>query len=314
MISVILPVYNGEKTIQRTVESVLHQTYSEFELIVINDGSQDNTLNILSNIADPRIKIVSYANAGVSASRNRGIALATGEFISFIDADDLWTAEKLAAQLNALQTHPTAAVAYSWTDWIDENDRPLRPGGRSTVSGNVYEHLLLRDFIESGSNILVRRSALDTVGLFDETLSFAEDWDLWLRLAAQYEFVGVPAPQILYRVSAHSASCNVWQMEAGSLQVINRAFSQAPQALQSLKSQVLASRYQYFTIKAIEGNLERRLGMAAARYFWTAIRHQPAWVKRSKLMLVIWAKIAIAIIFSPQKTWHTLSRNLTGRT
>ncbi|MDX2215649.1 MAG: glycosyltransferase [Oculatellaceae cyanobacterium bins.114] len=306
LISVILPVYNGEKTIQRTVESVLKQTFTDFELLIINDGSSDRTLEIVNSMADPRIQLLSYPNSGVSASRNRGIALATGEFIAFIDADDLWTTDKLAAQLNALQTHPNAAVAYSWTDWIDESDRPLRPAGRSTATGKVYEKLLLRDFIESGSNVLVRRQALDVVGTFDETLSFAEDWDLWLRLAARYEFIAVPFPHVLYRVSSHSASCNLWQMESGSLRVIERAFQQAPESLQPLKRQVLTSRYQYFTLKALEGSLERQRGVAAARFFWTVMRYDPSWLKRSKLMLVIWVKIAIAILISPQQSWRTL--------
>lgn len=308
LISIILPVYNGEKTIQRTIESVLNQTFSDFELLIINDGSSDRTLEITTSITDSRIQVFSYLNTGVSATRNRGIALAIGEFISFIDADDLWTADKLDAQLKALQTNPQAAVAYSWTDWIDDSDRPLRPAGRSTASGKVYEKLLQRDFIESGSNVLIRRQALEVVGTFDETLSFAEDWDLWLRLAAQYEFIAVPLAQILYRVSSQSASCNVWQMEFGSLRVIEQAFREAPESLQPLKREVLASRYQYFTLKALEGALERRLGIAAARYFWTAIRHDPSWLKRSKLMLVIWAKIAIAVLFSPQKPWRTLKQ------
>ncbi|MCF3623160.1 glycosyltransferase family 2 protein, partial [Planktothrix agardhii] len=115
-ISVIIPVYNGEKTIQKTIESVLQQTWQDFELIVINDGSQDATLEILSSIQDPRLRILSYSNAGLASSRNRGITEATGEYISFLDADDLWTPDKLEAQFQALEEHPEAAVAYSWTD------------------------------------------------------------------------------------------------------------------------------------------------------------------------------------------------------
>src|SRR3712207_3352824 len=112
LISVIIPVYNGEKTIQETIESVLNQTFPSFELIVINDGSHDSTLDIVSSIKDPRIKVFSYPNAGLSASRNRGISVACGEYVSFIDADDLWTPDKLEAQYKALQANPQAAVAY----------------------------------------------------------------------------------------------------------------------------------------------------------------------------------------------------------
>src|SRR4028119_812278 len=110
LISVIIPVYNGEKTIQETIESVLNQTFTDFELIVINDGSQDATLEIVERIQDSRLKVLSYPNAGQAASRNRGLSHASGEYISFIDADDLWTPDKLEAQLRALQDNPQAAV------------------------------------------------------------------------------------------------------------------------------------------------------------------------------------------------------------
>jgi glycosyltransferase involved in cell wall biosynthesis len=118
LISVIIPVYNGEKTIKETIEAVLNQTFSDFELIVINDGSQDSTLDIVSSIQEARIKVFSYPNAGQAISRNRGLSHACGEFIAFLDADDLWTPDKLEAQLKALQANPQAGVAYSWTAWI----------------------------------------------------------------------------------------------------------------------------------------------------------------------------------------------------
>src|SRR5919199_14579 len=152
LISVIIPVFNGEKTIQKTIESVLTQTVTDFELLVINDGSQDGTLEIVERIQDVRIKVFSYPNAGPSTSRNRGISHATSEYISFIDADDLWTPDKLEAQLKALQENPKAAVAYSWTDYIDESSQLLKRGGYMTVNGDVYPQLLLIDFIANGSN------------------------------------------------------------------------------------------------------------------------------------------------------------------
>src|SRR5690242_20728341 len=97
-ISVIIPVYNGERTILETIASVQQQTFSDFELIVINDGSTDRTLELLNSVEDPRLKILSYSNGGLPVARNRGISHATGEFITFIDADDLWTSDKLEAQ------------------------------------------------------------------------------------------------------------------------------------------------------------------------------------------------------------------------
>ncbi|HEY9832882.1 MAG TPA: glycosyltransferase [Stenomitos sp.] len=301
LISVIIPVYNGEKTIKTTIESVLNQTFTDLELIVVNDGSQDSTLAVLDEIKDSRLKVFSFANAGVSASRNRGLAQAKGEFISFLDADDLWTPDKLEAQLRALQENPQAAVAYSWSDWVDESGQFLRAGGHITVNGNAYEKLLLRDFVESGSNPLIRRQALDEVGDFDQSVTPAEDWDMWLRLAARYEFVAVPSAQILYRISPNSASFNVWKMEAGSLQVIERNFAQTPESLKHLKRDTLASRYEYLMFKTIEGNLERKKGLTAARFLGQAIRYNPSLLRRGKIMAIVLVKIAAAIVLPSQQ-------------
>jgi len=300
LISVVIPVYNNETTIEETIESVLSQSFSDLELIVINDGSQDSTLKIVSSILDPRLKVFSYPNAGLAATRNRGVSHASGEYISFIDADDLWTPDKLEAQFKALQANPQAAVAYSWTDWIDESGQFLRPGGHISVNGDVFATLLVRDFVESGSNPLIRTEALAEVGGFDESLPAVEDWDMWLRLAAGYEFVCVPSPQILYRVSSSSMSSNVWKMEAGSLQVIERAFAVAPESLQHLKREVLGSRYKYLTFKAVEGTPERKKGLAAVRFLWQMVRYDRSMLLRSQILAIVIVKIAIATLLPSQ--------------
>jgi glycosyltransferase involved in cell wall biosynthesis len=300
LVSIIIPVYNGEKTIQETINSVLQQTFNDFEIIVINDGSQDSTLEAINNIKDDKVRVFSYPNAGVSTSRNRGLALAQGEFISFLDADDLWTPDKLEIQFKALQDNSQAAVAYSWSDWIDESGQFLRSGGHISINGKVFEHLLVRDFIESGSNPLIRKQALDEAGEFDQSVTPAEDWDMWLRLAARYEFVAVPSVQILYRVSPLTASFNVWKMEAGSLRVIERAFAQAPKSLQRLKKETLASRYKYLAFKATEGFPEPKKGLAAVRFLWQVVRYQPSSLPRGRVMLIVLFKIAVAIVLPPQ--------------
>ncbi len=300
VISVILPVYNGEKTIQKTIESVLNQTFSEFELIVINDGSQDSTLNVVSSIQDARIKVFSYPNSGQPASRNRGIVNAAGEYISFIDADDLWTPDKLESQLKALQENPQAAVAYSWTDYIDECGQFLRQGPHYNFRGDVYARLLLADFVGSGSNPLICRQALAEVGGFDDSLSNAHDWDMWLRLAARYHFVPVPSTQILYRLSNNSMSSNVSGMEASSLRIIERAFDQAPESLQYLKRHSIGNRYKGLTWKALEGPPERGRGLVAARFLWHAVINDFA-LLRKRLTWKVLFKIAVWILLPPQQ-------------
>ncbi len=307
IISVIIPVYNGEKTIKQTIESVLNQTFSNFELIVVNDGSQDSTLKIVSNIQDPRIKIFSYSNAGLSATRNRGISLASGEYISFIDADDVWTRDKLQAQLEALQENPYAAVAYSWTDHIDESGKFFRAGPHFTFIGDVYARLLLIDFIGNGSNPLIRAQAFVEVGRFDESLPAVEDWDMWLRLAARYHFVVVPSPQVLYRIFVNSMSFNVRGMEKSSLRVIERAVAQAPESVAHLKKFSLGNRYKYLTWKALDGTPERRRALTALRFLWHTVSNDPSLLHRRIIWKVL-LKIVIAVLLPSQSALVLLKK------
>ena len=296
LISVVIPVYNGEKTIAETIESVLNQSFSNFEIVVINDGSQDSTLDVLSNIQDPRIKIFSYPNAGLSASRNRGFDQSSGEFIAFLDADDLWTPDKLEAQLAALQDNPDAAVAYSWTDFIDETSQFLKPGPHFTISGDVYPELLRGNFLANGSNPLIRRQALIKVGSFDESLPASEDWDMYLRLAARYHFISVPFTQVLYRVSTNSMSSNLFKQEAASLQFIEQAYAQAPESLQHLKKECFGFLYQYLIYKALEGSPGRQKGLKAAKLLWNYIKNAPSRHRLLRLKFSLLLKIMVAIL------------------
>ncbi|MDY6936874.1 MAG: glycosyltransferase [Cyanobacteriota bacterium] len=287
LISVILPVYNGEKTVFETVESVLSQTFSDLELITIDDGSGDRTPDILTSITDPRFKVFSYPNAGLAASRNRGIDRATGEYLAFIDADDLWTETKLEKQLEALQQNPNAAVAYSWTNCIDEWGNLVRPGSHQTYNGDIFDRLLLCNLLEHGSNPLVRREAIENVGKYDESLPAAQDWDFYLRLAAKYEFVCVPEAQILYRLSSGSMSTDLSQLEAASVEVMSRAYAIAPASLQYLKPHSLANLYKYFTYRSLEHPRRRRQGIAAIGFFGQLLRHDPGFVREKRTAITV---------------------------
>ncbi len=300
LISVVIPVYNGEKTIKQTIDSVLNQTFTDFELIIINDGSQDGTLDIVCKIQDARIKVFSYPNAGVNASRNRGFKLASGEFITFLDDDDLWIPDKLEDQYKALLNNPQAGVAISWTDWIDESGKIIGRGGYVSWEGDALARMLLNDFVESGSNALIRKQAFIEVGGFDESLTHAEDWDMWLRLAARYHYTTVPKVQILYRIAANSVSSNVVKMEEGSLQVLERAYANAPASIQHLKQVSLANRYKYLTYKALEGAPVRYKGLLALRFLWLAIQYDPVLLRRKIIWKVLF-RIAIVVLFpAPQ--------------
>ncbi|MEH2170367.1 MAG: glycosyltransferase [Nostoc sp.] len=292
-ISVIIPTYNNEKTIKYTIQSVLNQTFTDLELIVINDGSEDSTLEVVTKIQDSRIKVFSYSNAGGNISRNRGLHHAVGEFVSFLDADDLWTPDKLQSQLKALQENITAKVAYSWTDYIDENGQFLLSGKRINVNGNGYEKLLLNNFLENGSNPLISKKALITLGGFDESLSAAQDWDMWLRLASNFDFICVPSVQILYRISANSVSSNLVRQEKTCLQVLDRAYKEKPSTLKQSWNISLANLYKYLTCKALQKPFNRQKSLAAARFLWKYFLNDPARLQNINFTLKLFLKIVI---------------------
>ncbi|WP_347566433.1 glycosyltransferase [Scytonema sp. UIC 10036] len=292
----LIPAYNSAKTILETIESILKQTFNNFEIIIINDGSQDSTLALISEVKDDRIKVFSYPNAGANVSRNRGLYRAVGDYISFLDADDLWTPDKLELQLQALQENEDAMVAYSWTDYIDEKSKFLLSGTHITENSHVYEKLLVINFLESGSNPLIRREALIKLGGFDESLTAAQDWDMWLRLAHDYQFVAVPKVQILYRKSGNSLSSNLARQEKACLLVLNKAYSNSPASAQSLRKQSLANLYKYLSCKALEQPFNRHKGKAAAIFLMKYVINNSSRLKYAKMTLVMLLKIIIIIL------------------
>ncbi|MEH2310362.1 MAG: glycosyltransferase [Nostoc sp.] len=313
-ISVIIPAYNSEKTIKHTIQSALNQTFTNFELIIINDGSQDSTLEVVTQIQDSRIKVFSYSNAGGNVSRNRGLHRAVGEFVSFLDADDLWTPDKLQSQLKALQENVTTKVAYSWTDYIDANGEFILSGKRINVKGNVYENLLINNFLENGSNPLICRKALITLGGFDESLSAAQDWDMWLRLASKFDFICVPSVQILYRISYNSVSSNLVRQEKACLQVLERAYKVRPFLRDATRTTLkhswnisLANLYKYLTCKALQEPFNQQKALAAARFLWKYFLNDPSRLQNINFTLKLFLKIIIIFILP------TLLYSITNR-
>jgi glycosyltransferase involved in cell wall biosynthesis len=277
-ISIIIPAYNAERTIEETIQSVQQQTFQDFELIVIDDGSNDRTKELVQNIQDERLQIFSYENGGLPVARNRGISHASGEFVAFLDADDLWTPDKLELQLAVLKQHPEAGVAYSWTYFMDVNAQKARsflPSPQYAFAGNVYAQLLVSDFIHSGSNTLIRKQAIEAVGGFDPALKSCEDWDYWLRIAASWHFVVVPKYQIMYRRTSGAMSSKVEVMKASALVAMDKAYKAAPPELQYLKVQTLTGFHKYCAGQYLEHGTDTSGVNNAQQHLWSAIRLQP---------------------------------------
>ncbi len=307
LVSVIIPAYNAERTILETIASVQQQTCSDFEIIVINDGSTDRTLELLSSVEDPRLQIFSYSNGGLPTARNRGISHARSEFIALLDADDLWTPDKLELQLAALQQHPEAGVAYSWTYFMEEQGESLsfHPCEPIFFEGNVYANLLVGDFIYNGSNTLIRSQAIESTGEFDPTLKSCEDWDYWLRLAASWSFVVVPKHQVFYRRSSGAMSSKVEVMKEASLITLEKAYRAAPPELQYLKNQSFTSFHKYCADLYLKHSTDMSGVKEAGQHLWMAIRLQPQSLLNKRFQKLV-LKFLLLRIFSPGITHNFL--------
>lgn len=253
-VSVVIPAYNAAATIAATIASVQAQTHSQWEIIAVDDGSTDETATVLQGLAaaDGRIRVARQANQGQAIARNTGMALAQGEYVAWLDADDCWVPDKLARQVAALAAHPEAAAAYSWTDYVSETGAFLHQGSYLAPATRVLETLLVVNFIENGSNLMARRSAIATVGEFDPTLVPSEDWDYWLRLAARFPLVAVPAVGVRYRVVPSSQSTNVLRLERSCRGCLDRALARHPE-LAPLAPLAYANTYKYLTYKCLAG-------------------------------------------------------------
>ncbi|WP_269744602.1 glycosyltransferase family 2 protein [Chamaesiphon minutus] len=196
--------------------------------------------------------------------------------MAFIDADDLWTPDKLELQLAALQQHPEAGIAYSWNYFYYEQTGKRIPGHIADFEGDVYAPLLQENFIANGSNPLIRRQAIDQIGGFDPTFPHCADWDFYLRLAAQWQFVRVPKHQVLYRQSSHSmSSTKVTEIEQQCLAMLAKTYQLAPAKYQALKPKSLSWIYEYCTQQYLQSSDDLAGVQTATRKFWKAVRFRP---------------------------------------
>lgn len=299
LVSVIIPAYNSEGTVLETVESVLQQTLQDLELIVIDDGATDGTVAALNDVTDPRLKIFSFENGGLPTARNRGIERASGQFLSFIDADDLWTPDKLAKQMRVLENNPQVGGVYSWTLIMDAAGENFYPGNCEAFEGDVYPHLLLSNFIGSGSNMLLRREAVESVGRFDVTLDSHEDWDYYLRLSKQWEFAVVPEPQIFYRKTANSLSSRLPVLEKYIFILHERVFSEISPELAHLEAYSIAKKYEFLTQIALTNVSSWSNCTYALRTLSSAIAHYPRILFTRRIPILI-AKLAISLALTPR--------------
>jgi len=202
LVSVVITCYNYGHFLQTAIESVLNQSFQDFEMIVVNDGSTDNTDDVMHKYSGLKnLKYINQKNSGQAVAKNVGIKNSSGKFIAFLDADDLWTKDKLEKQM-PLFTSPKVGVVYSGLNFIDEQGNKIDSQRTNPHlafrSGDVVQYLFFDNFVPFSSSI-VSHECFTKVGLFDESLSMGIDWDLWLRIAVFYKFDYVDEPLLIYR-------------------------------------------------------------------------------------------------------------------
>jgi len=220
LISIVVPAHNSEATLDETLRSVRAQTWRTLEILVVDDGSRDGTADIVRRhvAEDPRVRLLSQANAGVAAARNHGIREARGKYVAVIDADDLWRPEKIALQRAAFdRAGPRCGLVYTLSAVIDSRSRVISRHHRASHEGCVLEHLALTNFVHNGSSPMMLRAAVLECGGYDASLRArkaqgCEDYDLYFKIAERYDFAVVPQHLTGYRQTAGTMSGDALQM------------------------------------------------------------------------------------------------------
>jgi glycosyltransferase involved in cell wall biosynthesis len=209
---VIIPTYNRWPMLREAVDSVLAQTYRDFELIVVDDGSTDSSTARLARITEP-IRIISQSRRGVAAARNAGARAAQGQYLAFLDSDDLWLPQKLAVQSVFMSTRPDIAICQAEEIWVRNGIRINPKARHKKPSGDIF-YRSLELCLVSPSAVMMTRALFDEIGGFDEALPVCEDYDLWLRIAVEHSVPLLPEPLVVKRGGhADQLSRSLWGMD-----------------------------------------------------------------------------------------------------
>lgn len=273
LVSVIVPAYNHELYIEDCLKSIVSQTYDNLEIIIINDGSKDNTGLVIEKfieVQNRKIKYISKENEGLCKTLNMGLKLSKGKYIAFIASDDLWVSTRIEKQINFLENNKNIGLVYSDAYFIKDNKkteikysdykpRISRYFKDSIQNTNIYELLLVDNFIIA-LTVLVRRECYDKAGIFDESLKI-EDYDMWLRITKYYPIGYIDVPLAYYRLHKTNVSNNMRLMLGEAIKTIFKQFKEEPLKSQPHKIPILFISFflnalKYKLIKSI--NFQRR--------------------------------------------------------
>jgi len=279
LVSVIIPSYNCGKYIKEAIESVFSQTYKNFEIIVIDDDSTDDTEYSLKEYIG-KITYFKQPHRGAASSRNEGLKRAKGDFIAFLDADDVWEKEKLEKQIKYLEEHPEAGMVYTDLYRIDMRTNRLLSRWSEVFpvkEGFVFKDLIEKNFIQTSST-LMKKEVIECIGFFDETFKAYEDIDYWVRIAEKFKIGYIPEPLVKYRMFPGTLSQKPFWMAEGRLKVFEKHAHKIED--ERWKRKVLADIYSDFMIAHYLFNDMKK----AREYFYKAIKEDIKVIFRGRTM------------------------------
>ena len=319
LVSVIIPVYGVEAYIAATVQSVLEQTYEHFELLIVDDGSPDNSREICQQFNDPRIKIIEQPNQGVSAARNRGIEQAKGEFLAFLDGDDLWRPEKLNKHIEHLENSPKVGVSFSRFTFINEAGESLEISKISKIKGIKAQLILCRNPVGNPSCVVIRRDVFETLNFqdeiykdtisdiyFDQNLSQFEDVELWLRIALKtdWEIEGIPEALTVYRINPKGASSDFGKQLDALSKMLEKTKSYAPELVAKYGRVVQA----YMFRKGAQRAVHQREKTNAIGMIYKALSIYPKIIFQEPLRTLLILGAAYSLYLLPQPIYCKVER------
>lgn len=285
-VSVIIPCYNAEQSIVGTLLSVLLQNHQNFEVIVVDDGSTDDSVAAIEKIMESasngdKIKLIRQANQGVSVARNQGVLHSTGNYIAFLDADDLWHHEKLSTHLHYMNTHPQVGISFACVQFMDSEGKLLQRTSSLPLGKQDAAALFAENPTTTTSNLFVRRSVFNLVSGFDESMQFAEDQEFLIRVLheTEYQVTGIEPVLTYYRTSENGLSSKLPEMEAGWLHMVSRVKVYAPDFVKQQLSPAKALYYRYLARRSVRLSSSTKEGMSyllkALRSDWTLFVRDP---------------------------------------
>lgn len=267
-VTVVIPVFNGEKYISDCIETVLKQSFTDYEIVIVDDGSSDQSLNIARSYKDDRIRIIQQENRGLAGARNTGIAHARGEYVALLDADDLWDKDKLKHHVEHLDNNAHVGVSYCQSHFMDDNKQPLGLTQKPQLTKITPVTVLCRNPVGNGSAAVVRKKCFNDImfmqpinGIngvvrrcyFDENFCQSEDIECWIRIAltSSWKFEGIGLPLTWYRVNSGGLSANIENQFESWNNVIKKINTYAPNFANKYAQLAKAYQYRYLSRRAI---------------------------------------------------------------